>query len=122
MREFVNNETNHLGMPLPKSNERFYRRDTTAQLEFTGENPIRHTAKDETIQVYADEAFEIKLRNHKREPVEIRVVEHLYRGYNWNITIETDPHVKKDSQTVEYHVTVKPDEEKILKYSAHYTR
>ena len=26
-----------------------------------------------------DESFEIKLRNHKKEPVEIRVVEHLYR-------------------------------------------
>jgi hypothetical protein len=145
MREFVNNEANHLGMPLPQGNVRFYRRDTTGQLEFTGENQIRHTPKDETIQVYTgtafdvvgerrrtdyridhanrtvDEAFEIKLRNHKREPVAIRVVEHLYRGYNWNITIETDPHTKKDSQTVEYQVTVKPDEEKILKYSVHYT-
>ena len=145
MREFVNNEANHLGMPLPQGNVRFYRRDANGQLEFTGENQIRHTPKDETIQVYtgtafdvvgerrrtdyqinhgnrtADEAFEIKLRNHKREPVAIRVVEHLYRGYNWNITIETDPHGKKDSQTVEYQITVKPDEEKILKYSVHYT-
>jgi hypothetical protein len=145
MREFVNNEANHLGMPLPQGNVRFYRRDTTGQLEFTGENQIRHTPKDETIQVYTgtafdvvgerrrtdyqinhgnrtvDEAFEIKLRNHKREPVAIRVVEHLYRGVNWNITIETDQHTKKDSQTVEYQITVKPDEEKILKYSVHYT-
>jgi hypothetical protein len=145
MREFVNNEANHLGMPLPQGNVRFYRRDTTGQLEFTGENQIRHTPKDETIQVYtgaafdvvgerrrtdyqinhgnrtADEAFEIKLRNHKREAVAIRVVEHLYRGYNWNITIETDPHAKKDSQTVEYQIMVRPDEEKILKYSVHYT-
>src|SRR6266853_319788 len=145
MREFVNNEANHLGMPLPQGNVRFYRRDTTGQLEFTGENQIRHTPKDETIQVYtgtafdvvgerrrtdyqinhanrtADEAFEIKVRNHKREPVVVRVVEHLYRGYNWNITIETDPHTKKDSQTVEYQITVKPDEEKILKYTVHYT-
>jgi hypothetical protein len=145
MREFVNNEANHLGMPLPQGNVRFYRRDTTGQLEFTGENQIRHTPKDETIQVYTgtafdvvgerrrtdyqinhanrtiDEAFEIKLRNHKREPVALRVVEHLYRGYNWNITIETDQHTKKDSQTVEYQITVKPDEEKILKYSVHYT-
>jgi hypothetical protein len=145
MREFVNNEANHLGMPLPQGNVRFYRRDTTGQLEFTGENQIRHTPKDETIQVYtgaafdvvgerrrtdyqinhanrtADEAFEIKLRNHKREAVAIRVVEHLYRGYNWNISIETDSHAKKDSQTVEYQIMVRPDEEKILKYSVHYT-
>src|SRR5258708_15422298 len=32
MREFVNNEANHLGMPLPQGNIRFYRPDTTAQL------------------------------------------------------------------------------------------
>ena len=145
MREFVNNETNHLGMPLPQGNVRFYRRDSNGQLEFTGENEIRHTPKDETIQVYtgsafdivgerrrtdyqinhgnrtADEAFEIKVRNHKHEAVEVRVVEHLYRGYSWNIGIETDPHVKKDSQTVEYPVTVKPDGEKVLKYSVHYS-
>jgi len=145
MREFVNSEANHLGIPLPQGNVRFYRRDTNSQLEFTGENEIRHTPKDETIQVYtgsafdivgerrrtdyqinhgnrtADEAFEIKVRNHKHEPVEVRVVEHLYRGYSWNIGIETDQHVKKDSQTVEYRVTVKADEEKIVKYSVHYT-
>lgn len=35
MREFVNSETNHLGMPLPEGNLRFYLRDTNGQLEFT---------------------------------------------------------------------------------------
>jgi len=28
----------------------------------------------------ATESFEIKVRNHKKEPVDVRVVEHLYRG------------------------------------------
>ena len=28
MREFVNSEANHLGMPLPRGRVRFYRRDT----------------------------------------------------------------------------------------------
>jgi hypothetical protein len=145
MREFVNNQANHLGMPLPQGRLRFYRRDTTGRLEFTGENEIRHTPKDETVQVYtgsafdlvgerrrtdyqvnhasrtADETFEIRVRNHKRESAEVRVVEHLYRGYNWNISSQTDPHVKKDSQTAEFTLLLKPDEERILKYSVHYT-
>jgi hypothetical protein len=145
MREFVNDAANHLGIPLPEGNLRFYRSDPASRLEFTGENQIRHTPKDETVQVYtgsafdlvgerhrvdyqfnpgnrsADETFEIRLRNHKREPADVRVVEHLYRGANWNITIETDPHVKKDSQTAEFAVSLKPDEEKVLKYSVHYT-
>ena len=51
MREFVNNDANHLGMPLPKGRVRFYRRDQDGQVEFTGENEIDHTPKDETVRV-----------------------------------------------------------------------
>jgi len=43
MREFVNAETNHLGIALPKGKLRFYRRDTDDQLQFVGENEIDHT-------------------------------------------------------------------------------
>jgi len=102
MREFVNSASNHLGMPLPKGKLRFYRRNDDGQLEFTGEDTIDHTPRDERVRVmtgnafdltgerkrtnykqdssekWVDESFEIKLRNHKKEPVEIRVVEHLY--------------------------------------------
>src|ERR1017187_8161836 len=147
MREFVNSEANHLGMPLPKGRVRFYRRDQDGQLEFTGENEIDHTPKDETIRVYtgnafditgerrqthyqmqgpypngwADESFEIKLRNHKKEAVTVRVVEHLYRWYNWAIIQESDSHQQKDSRTIEYEVTLAPDQEKVVTYTAHYT-
>lgn len=145
MREFTNNESNGLGMPLPQGSLRFYQRDTNGQLEFTGENEIRHTPKNETVQIYTgvafdvvgerrrtdfrtdfqnrtvDESFEIHIRNHKSEPVEVRTVEHLYRGANWTVTIETDPHIIKDSQTAEFRLAVKPEEDKILKYSVHYT-
>jgi len=36
MREFVNSEANHLGVPLPKGRVRFYRRDQDGQMEFRG--------------------------------------------------------------------------------------
>ncbi len=147
MREFVNSEANHLGMPLPKGRVRFYRRDQDGQLEFTGENEIDHTPKDETIRVYtgnafditgerkqthyqvqmqypngwADESFEIKLRNHKKEAVTVRVVEHLYRWYNWVITQESDSHHQTDSRTMEYEVKLEPNQEKVITYTAHYT-
>jgi hypothetical protein len=68
-----------------------------------------------------DESFEIKLRNHKAEPVEIRVVEHLYRWNNWEITRKSDTYLKTDAQTVEFLVQVKPDEEKTVSYSVHYS-
>ena len=59
MREFVNSEANHLGMPLPKGRVRFYRRDTDGQLEFTGEDAIDHTPRDERIRVFTGAAFDI---------------------------------------------------------------
>ena len=145
MVEFKNSKENHLGMPLPKGRVRFYRCDTDGQLEFTGENLIDHTPGDETIRLYTgnvfdavgernrtnytidrrartiDESFEIKLRNHKKEPMEIRVVEHLYRWTNWEITKNSDEFKKLDSKTIEFRVQVPPDGEKVVTYTAHYT-
>ena len=144
MREFVNSQANHLGMPLPKGRVRFYRHNDDSQMEFTGENMIDHTPKDETVRIYtgnafditgerrrsnytvepknsATETFQIKVRNHKKEPVEVRVVEHMYRGKNWTITDKSDDYQKKDSQTIEFPVTIAPDGEKAITYTAHYT-
>lgn len=145
MREFVNAETNRLGVALPKGKLRFYRRGDDGQLEFTGENEIDHTPRNETIRVrtgnsfdlvgerkptdfktdrsdkWMTETFEIKLRNRKKEAVEIRVVEHLYRWNNWNITAKSDEFKKTDAQTIEFRVPVKPDEEKVITYTVHYS-
>jgi hypothetical protein len=145
MREFVNSEANRLGIPLPKGRLRFYRHDADGQMEFIGEDTIDHTPKDETIRVNTgnafdmvgerkqtnynldtsrqvlDESFEIKLRNHKKEPVEIRVVEHLYRWPTWDITGFSDTFLKTDANTIEFLVPVKPDEEKTVSYTVHYS-
>jgi hypothetical protein len=68
-----------------------------------------------------DEGFEIKVRNHKKERAEVRVVEHLYRGATWEISTSSVPPVKTDAQTIEFRVTLNPDEEKVVTYTAHYT-
>jgi hypothetical protein len=144
MREFKNSEANHLGMPLPKGRVRFYKQDGT-QLEFTGENLIDHTPQDELVKLYtgnafdlvgerrrtnfkidnannwADESFEIKLRNHKKTPVEIRVVEHLYRWTNWEITAKSNDFVKTNAQEIEFRIPLKPDEEQTVTYTVHYS-
>jgi hypothetical protein len=70
---------------------------------------------------WLDESFEIKLRNHKKEAATVRVVEHLYRWSNWVITQESSSHHQADSRTVEYEITLQPDEERTLTYTAHYT-
>jgi hypothetical protein len=68
-----------------------------------------------------DEAFEIKVRNHKKESVEVRVVEHLYRGTTRDISTNSMPFNKTDSQTIEFRAPLEPGEEKTITYAAHYT-
>lgn len=146
MREIKNSEDNKLGLPLPKGKVRFYRQDDDGKLQFVGEDMIDHTARDETLRLYTgnafdlvgerkrtnikvdssnhwiDESFEIKVRNRKQdEPVEIRVVEHLYRWTNWEIREPSNAFEKKDAQTIEFRVALKPGEEKTLTYTAHYS-
>jgi hypothetical protein len=145
-REFKNAETNQLGIALPAGKLRFYRRDDDGQLQFVGENTIDHTPRNETVRVttgnafdlvgerkqtnfhvdtgdkWIDESFEIKLRNRKKDAaVEIRVVEHLYRWSNWNVTAQSDEFTKKDAQTIEFRIPVKPDEERTVTYTVHYS-
>jgi len=146
VREFKNSKENGgLGLPLPKGRTRFYRQDSAdGRLEFVGENTIDHTAKDETVRIYTgdvfdiaverkavdsqmssfkdnrEEAYEITLRNHKADEVEVRVTEHFYRGPNWTLTKQSDPSEKTDAQTVEFRVKLKPDEEKTITYRVRY--
>jgi hypothetical protein len=145
MREFENSEANRLGVPLPKGRTRFYRRDDAdGRLEFTGENTIDHTAKNETVKIYTgdafdvvgerrrvsfqmsnrqdfmEETFEIKLRNRKTEPVEVRVAERLYRGANWSLVSQSHPHVDIDAQKIEFHVNVPADGETVVTYRVRY--
>jgi hypothetical protein len=61
------------------------------------------------------------LRNRKKEPADFRVVEHLYRWSNWEIMQKSDDFKKTDSQTVEFRVPVKPDEERTVTYTVHYS-
>ena len=146
MREFKNSQENHLGIPLPRGLVRFYRQDDDGQLEFTGENFIDHTPRDETVRVYTgnafdlvgerrrvdykintnhnwlDESFEIKVRNRKEDgSVEVRVVEHLYRWLSWEIVEKSESFVKTESQTVEFRVNIPAGQEKVITYKVHYT-
>lgn len=145
VRQFRNDAASGLGVPLPRGKVRFYTRDKDGQLEFTGENLIDHTPKDETLRLYTgnafdlvgertrtdfrvsqaedwmDEAFTIRLRNHKAEPVTFTVVEHLYRWSNWEIRKSSHPYVKKDSRTIEFSVEVPADGEVEVGYGVHYS-
>ena len=144
-REFKNAEANKLGLALPKGKLRFYSQDDDRQLEFVGENQIDHTPKNELIRVFTGNSFdlvgqrrlvsqtennsehvatqtiEVKVRNRKKEPAEIRVVEHANRGGNWTLTAQSQPHEKKDATTFEFRAPLQPDEEKVITYTIRYT-
>ena len=146
MLEFTNSVAAHLGMPLPKGKVKVYRRDTDGRNEFTGEDALDHTAKDEAVRLYtgnafdvvgerkqlsfkrddrsdhwADETFEITLRNHKKEEIEVRVVEHLYRWLNWEITGSTMEYAKTDARAMEFRPKIPAGGQVIINYTVHYT-
>jgi hypothetical protein len=145
-REFKNSAANHLGGPLPAGRMRFFRRSADKELEFIGEYDASATAANEMVRAStgfafdlvaerertdfivdpekhtAAESFQIKLRNHKKEPVEIRVSERVGRWHTWEISAKSDPFTKKDAHTIEFNVPVKPGEERKLSFTVLYTK
>ncbi|MDQ8204098.1 hypothetical protein [Pelagicoccus sp. SDUM812003] len=146
MQEIENSEENGLGIPLPKGKTRFYRQnEDDAQLEFTGENVIDHTPKNELLRIntgnafdlvgertrvrynidhrahWVEEAFAIELSNRKEEPVTIRVVEHLYRWNNWEILESSHHYEIVDSDTIAFEAETPADGKTTLSYEVKYT-
>jgi hypothetical protein len=125
--EFENKEADHLGMPLPKGIVRVYKRDSSGGRQFVGEDQIDHTPKDEKVRVRVGDAFDvvgerrqmeykvisscrsesawqIDLRNHKSESVDVDVIEPA--GGDWEILSSSHKAVKEDANTFSFHVPV----------------
>ena len=142
----TNNEKNGLGIPLPAGRIRVYKTDEAdGSKEFIGEDVVQHTPKDEDVMMKLGsafdivgerrqtdfnvnsngheltESFEIKLRNHKKEPVHVIVKENLYRWSNWDITACSDKWEKQDYRTIHVPVDVPGDGEKTITYTVKYT-
>ncbi|MFH1051875.1 MAG: DUF4139 domain-containing protein [bacterium] len=138
--EFKNEQKNNLGMPFPAGKIRMNKSDGSS-VEFIGEDKIEHTSKDEKITLKTGDAFdlkaeetvkeqkrisnnvmentyEIKLRNHKSEDVEIEVEKYL--GTNWEILDSNFKYEKKDASTVIFKVPVKKDKEEVLTLKVRY--
>ena len=144
--KFKNKKEIGMGMPLPAGRIRVSKLDPADEnLEFIGEDKIDHTPKNETVLLklgsafdvvgerrqvdfkidtrrdWIDETVEVKVRNHKSEPVKVLVKETLYRWVNWKITESTHEYDKPDSRTVHFPVTVEPDGEVTITYAVHYS-
>ncbi len=136
--EVKNSEENNMGMPLPKGRVRVYKLDDTGSQQFIGEDEIDHTPKDEKIRLYigdafdvvgdykrtnytkiadnvVEESFEVKIRNHKKTEVTVKVVDHVWS--DWKVTAKSHEFTKKDASTIEFPVTVAPDKEATITYT-----
>jgi hypothetical protein len=144
MLEFKNGQEEGLGVPLPAGTVRVYKKDVDGSTLLVGEDSIDHTPKDEKLQLYLGDAFDIvgervqtnfqvdsdkrwmeesykiTLRNHKDQDVEVRVVEHMFRWSGWEIKDKSQDYEKKDAQTIEFRVPVKANGEAEVTYTVHY--
>jgi len=144
MLEFENGEEEGLGIPLPKGTVRVFKKDVDGSTLLVGEDAIDHTPKDEQIRLYIGDAFDIvgervqtnfradydddwmeesyqiTLRNHKDEDIEVRVVEHMFRWSEWKILEESYDHEKLDAQTIEFRVPVEANGEAVVTYTVRY--
>jgi len=142
---FRNSKKNNMGMPLPAGRVRVSKADEDGALEFIGEDTIDHTPKDERVLIKLGSAFdvvgerrqlafhidtsrrtmtetiEVRLRNHKEEPVTVEVKENLYRWVNWEITDKTHAYRKEDARTVVFPLDVPADGEQVLRYTVRYS-
>jgi hypothetical protein len=142
---FKNDESSGLGIPLPKGKVRVYKRDEDGKEQFIGEDQIDHTPKDEELRLYLGNAFDlvgeraqtdfksyasgrvveetiqIKVRNHKKEPVEVQIYEHPWRWSEWEVTKSSTEWTKVDQSTLRFPVKIGKDEEKVVTYTIRYS-
>jgi hypothetical protein len=135
--EIENTQKNNLGIPLPKGTVRVYKADKEGSLQFIGEDAIDHTPKDEKVRVKMGEAFdvvgkrkqtefrqisrtviesswEISLRNHKSEPVTVRVNEPM--PGDWEVLSASHKYEKPDAHTLRFDIPVPKDGEVKITY------
>ena len=139
--EFKNSKEAGLGMALPAGVVRMMKRDTDGSIELIGEDNLEHTPKDELVKLTVGKAFdiaceqvqkdrrqisnkvweedwEILVRNHKTEPVTVRVVKQFW-GF-WDIRASSHTFTKKDASTVWFEIPVDKDKEAKLTLTVRY--
>jgi hypothetical protein len=135
--ELENNKKNNLGIPLPKGTIRVYKEDKDGSLQFIGEDRIDHTPKDEKFKIKIGEAFdvvgervqtdykrlgsnlfevafEVSLRNHKKEDIKVLVEEPI--PGDWEMLSNTHSFEKLSAHLIRFDVPVAKDKEVKVKY------
>lgn len=135
------NEGGGLGIALPKGIVRIYKRDSSGNAQFVGEDWIDHTPRTENVRLHLGESFDvtaskkqtdytvlpqtgrprtiesayqIELKNAKNEAVTVKVVEPV--PGDWQILSENYPHEKTSSATVTWNIRVPANGSATLTY------
>jgi hypothetical protein len=133
-----------LGIPLPKGPVRVFQQAQDGALELAGVEQIDHTPKDEKVRLRLGYAFdltarrktvatrddkqkteydmEIRLRNHKKVPVTVDVVEAVNGRMEWQLLKQNQQFTKRDVNTLVFPVAVQPNTETVLTYAIRYTK
>jgi hypothetical protein len=142
--EFENKEASKLGMPLPKGILRVYKKDSSGNAQFVGEDNIDHTPKNETVRLKLGEAFDVTadkkqtdfkvlpnpqkghvayesafeftLKNAKKEKVTVTVQEPI--SGEWTIVSESAPHSKANSHLAVWKIDIPAEGKTTLTYRA----
>ena len=142
--EFENKEASKLGLPLPKGILRVYKKDSSGNAQFVGEDNIDHTPKNESVRlklgeafdvtadkkqtdfkvlpnpqkghVAYDSAFEFTLKNAKKEKVTVTVQEPI--SGEWKIVNESHPHTKVNSHLAQWKIDIPAEGKTTLTYRA----
>ncbi|MBY0402363.1 MAG: hypothetical protein K2X66_00550 [Cyanobacteria bacterium] len=144
MVRFKNSEANHLGIPLPKGKIRVNKADSSGSVQFIGEDWMDHTPKDEWVDLYlgdafdvvaekknthyvrekdyVEETFQVSLRNHKKEAVTVEVLEHVFRDWTLVSSNAQSSYEKTDANTARFKIGMAPDQEQTLTYTVRINR
>ncbi len=134
---FRNDQQAGLAVPMPAGVVRVYQADARGSIQFAGEDRMSHTPKDETVNLYtgnafdvvcerrqtdfrkiADDlyemAFEITLRNHKEAPIVVEVNEPI--AGDWEMLDATHRWTKADAWAARFSVPVGQGGASVLRY------
>lgn len=144
--EFRNDKTFGLGVPLPAGRLRVSQLDEAdGSLEFIGEDRIGHTARDELVRVrlgtafdvvgerrqvdyaidtrarWLEEEIEVRVRNRKREAVEVLIAEPLSRTGQWKMLRQSQDYTKVDAQNIQFATRIAENGEAVVRYRVRYS-
>ncbi len=77
--------------------------------------------KIDTRAKWIEEKFEIVVRNHSSDAVDVLVAENLYRGGNWTILSCSTPFEKMDARRIDFPIRVPVGGASTVRYRVRYT-